>query len=433
MNSLLYYSDIVSLPPHIYISKKTKNPTLFGFFLSLITYISIIFVIINNFLQLCNKEIKSVIYSNSQELNNRTLNNSEFIFNIFYYGSKEFKSNISFKISLIDAENQKETELKYIKRDNYYQINDTVSVNGRVLCMIQFFCLNNNCNIFQNKQNYIIFHINYTTYSLNHSNFDNPLTTIFSEKSYYFFPEMKKKVIAYLSNINYVTKGGINWNKKEKKTIISEDLEEFSFSSDKNIVLGNFWFVIDLNNITYERIYPSIKDILSNIGGFISIMKTITYFIFIIYSEINSNIIVVENLLKKEISKINNKIILSFKMNDIKNIEPIFNNSNFELNETKGNLVDKDMNKNNDEEYNEFKKLFKINFCEKICKCFSSKNKKKLMNFCKEFVSQYLSVETIILNQIYFEEYFTKINKNNNESTNDELKYDDKEDKIKNT
>ena len=55
------------------------------------------------------------------------------------------------------------------------------------------------------------------------------------------------------------------------------------------------------------------------------------------------------------------------------------------------------------------------------------------MNFCKEFVSQYLSVETIILNQIYFEEYFTKINKNNNESTNDELKYDDKEDKIHNT
>ena len=379
MNSLLYYSDIVSLPPHIYISKKTKNPTLFGFFLSLITYISIIFVTINNFLQLYNKEIKSLIYSNSQELNNKTLNNSDFIFSIFYYGSKEFKSNISFKISLIDAENQKETELKYIKRDNYYQINDTVSVNGSVLCMIQFFCLNNNCNIFQNKQNYIIFRMSYTTYSLNHSNFDNPLTPIIPVKSYYFFPEMKKQVIAYLSNINYVTKGGINWNKKEKKTIISEDLDENIYSSNKNIVLGNFFFQIDLNNITYERIYPSIKDILSNIGGFISIMKTITYFIFIIYSEINSNIIVVENLLKKENSKINNKIILSYKMNDIKNIEPIFNNSNFELNETKGNLIDKDINKNNDEEYNEFKNLFKINFCEKICKCFTSKNKKKLM------------------------------------------------------
>ena len=37
------------------------------------------------------------------------------------------------------------------------------------------------------------------------------------------------------------------------------------------------------------------------------------------------------------------------------------------------------------------------------------------MNFCNEFVSQYLSVENIILNQIYFEEYYTKINKHNNE------------------
>ena len=411
MYNLFYYSDIVSLPPHIYISKKTKNPTIFGFILSLITYISIIFVTINNFLQLYNKEIKSLIYSNSQELNNRTLNNSEFIFGLSYYGSEEFKSNISFNISLIDVENKNETELKYVNRGNYYQINDTVSLNGSAYCKIQFYCLNNNCSVFKNEQNYIIFHISYITYSLNHSNFDNHLTKIYSEKSYYFFPEMQKNVIAYLSNINYVTKGGINWNKKEKKTIISEDLYEKIFSSNENIVLGNFIFQIDLNNITYERIYPSIKDILSNIGGFISIMKTITFFIFIIYSEINSNIIVVENLLKKENSKINNKIILSYKMNDIKNIEPIFNNSNFELNETKGNLIDKDINKNNDEEYNEFKNLFKINFCEKICKCFTSKNKKKLMYFCKEFVSQYLSVESIILNQMYFEECFTKINK----------------------
>ena len=192
----------------------------------------------------------------------------------------------------------------------------------------------------------------------------------------------------------------------------------------------NFIFRIDLAYITYEIIYPTIGDIMSNIGGFITIMKTITYFIFILYSEINSNITIIENILKKENSKINNKIFLSYKINDIKKIEPIINNSNFELNETKGNLVDKDINKNNDEEYIEFKKLFNIHFCEKICKCFTNNNKKKLMNFCNEFVSQYLSVENIILNQIYFEEYYTKINKHNNELTNDELKYDEQKEII---
>ena len=132
----------------------------------------------------------------------------------------------------------------------------------------------------------------------------------------------------------------------------------------------NFIFRIDLAYITYEIIYPTIGDIMSNIGGFITNIKTITYFIFILYSEII-------NIVKKENSKINNKIFLSYKINDIKKIESIINDSNFELNETKGNLVDKDINKNNDEEYKEFKKFFNIHFFEKICKCFfTNKNKK---------------------------------------------------------
>ena len=59
MYNLFYYSDIVSLPPHVYISKKTKNPTSFGFILSLITYISIILVAINNCLQLFSKKAKN--------------------------------------------------------------------------------------------------------------------------------------------------------------------------------------------------------------------------------------------------------------------------------------------------------------------------------------------------------------------------------------
>ena len=115
-------------------------------------------------------------------------------------------------------------------------------------------------------------------------------------------------------------------------------------------MLGQFRLEINLDQITYDRIYPTIGDILSNIGGFITIMKTITYFIFILYSEINSNITIIENILKKENSKINNKILLSYEINDIKKYESIVNNSNSDLNETKDNLVDKDINKINDEE-----------------------------------------------------------------------------------
>ena len=49
------------------------------------------------------------------------------------------------------------------------------------------------------------------------------------------------------------------------------------------------------------------------------------------------------------------------------------------------------------------------------------KDKTQLMNFCNEFVKKYLSVENIILNQLYCEEYY----KNNNNFLNKKLKADD--------
>ena len=434
MYNVFYYSDIVSLPPHIYISKKTKNPTFFGFILSLITYISILFVTINKFLKLYNKEVESVIYSKSQELSNRTLNNSDFAFKIDKVGTEEFKKNISFEIYLLNNEDYSLKEINYTNiTNNYYQIKDVVNLNGSLMFIIQFYCRNWNCSIFQNQNNYIQFVIAFRTYSFNHSNFYNPLNEVFHIRKFFFFPEMKKHIIGSVINVNYITKGGINWDEKENKTFIAQDIYEQSYSSDNTFEFGNFLLTINLDDITYERIYPTIGEIMSNIGGFITIMKTITYFIFILYSEINSNFTIIENILKKENFKINNKIFLSYKINDIKKIEPIINNSNFEANEAKRNLVDKDNNKNNDEEYKEFKKLFNIHFCEKICKCFTNNNKKKLMKFCNEFVSEYLSVENIILNQIYFEEYYTKINKHNDEVTNDELKYDEQKEIIQDT
>ncbi len=427
MYNLFYYSDIVSLPPHVYISKKTKNPTSFGFILSLITYIIILYVTINNFLK------PSIIYLKSQELSNRTLNNSEFNFSIHKYGTEEFKNNISFQIFLSKSYNGERKIINYTQINDVFQIKDLVNINGNVHCYIQFYCINENCTIFQNQNNYIRFRITFKPYSFNHSNFEHPLNKITDTRGFYFFPERKKEIKASLININYITKGGINWNQKENKTFIDEDIYESSFISSNNTLLGQFRFEINLDQITYERIYPTIEDILSNIGGFITIMKTITYFIFILYSEINSNINIIENILKKENTKINNKILLSYKINDIKKNESIVNDRYYELNETKDNLVDKDINKNNDEEYKEFKKLFNIHFFAKICKCFTNNNKKKLMKFCNAFVSEYLSVENIILNQIYFEEYYTKIIKRNNELTNDELKYDEQKEIIQDT
>ncbi len=78
MNIFFYYLDTVSLPPHVYILSKGKNVTILGFLLSLITYISLLYITIKNILQLYNKEYKSIIYSESQELNTLKLNSSDF-------------------------------------------------------------------------------------------------------------------------------------------------------------------------------------------------------------------------------------------------------------------------------------------------------------------------------------------------------------------
>ena len=64
MNFLFEHLDIVSLPPHLFILNKGKNVTMFGFLLSIITYISLLYVTIKNFLKLHNKEYKSVYIQN---------------------------------------------------------------------------------------------------------------------------------------------------------------------------------------------------------------------------------------------------------------------------------------------------------------------------------------------------------------------------------
>ena len=79
MDFLFFYTDIVSLPPSINILNKTKKTSFLGFFLSLVIYICVLFVSIKSVLQLYAKEYKAIIYSESQQLSNPTLNVSNII------------------------------------------------------------------------------------------------------------------------------------------------------------------------------------------------------------------------------------------------------------------------------------------------------------------------------------------------------------------
>ena len=60
-------------------------------------------------------------------------------------------------------------------------------------------------------------------------------------------------------------------------------------------------------------------------------------------------------------------------------------------------------------------------FLKKIFRFSFNKGKKELMKFCNKVVKKYLSVENIILNQLYCEEYY----ENNKEFLNQKSKTDD--------
>ena len=422
MNFLFEYLDLVSLPPHVFILNKGKNVTMFGLLLSILTYISLLYVTIKNFFQLHNKEYKSIIYSESQEINNFNLKDTNFCFDLELEGTEDFKKNISFFMLLTNYVDQSVVNLSYVKNKDGYCVDDKAIINSNISLVINFYCINNDCRIFKNKENFLKFQFWYKIYLLDHKNFTNPL----NEKEYldwsYYTSETTQLIIAKVKKLKYITKGGFKWDKIEERDIIG-NIKETRVPSSNIAQLGAFKIEFDTNCIIYERIYPSIIDICSNIGGFKSIMKTITYFIIIIYSEINNNCFIIENIFKKSNSNIKNKIILMNKMNNIKNIEPfsINNNNNIELNQTKDDKVEKLMNNEKKDEYYKFEKLFDINFFEKIFRFSFNKGKKELMKFCNKVVKKYLSVENIILNQLYCEEYY----ENNKEFLNQKSKTDD--------
>ena len=404
MNFLFQYLDIVSLPPHVFILNKGKNTTIFGILLSILTYISLLYVTIKNFLLLHNKEYKSIIYSESQELNNFNLKDSNFCFDLEFEGTEDFKKNISFFMVLVNYVDRSIVNLSYVKNKDGYCVDDKAIINSNISLFINFYCINNDCRIFKNKENYLKFNFWYKIYLLDHKNFTNPLNeTEYLDWSYYT-SETTQLIIAKVKKLRYITKGGFKWDKIEERDIIG-NIKETRVPSSNIAQLGAFKIEFDTNCIIYERIYPSIIDICSNIGGFKSIMKTITYFIIIIYSEINNNCFIIENIFKKGNSNIKNKIILN----------------NIELNQTKDDKDEKFMNNEKKDEYYKFEKLFDINFFAKIFRFSFDKGKKDLMKFCNEVVKKYLSVENIILNQLYCEEYY----ENNKEFLNQKSKTDD--------
>ena len=82
--------------------------------------------------------------------------------------------------------------------------------------------------------------------------------------------------------LKYITKGGIKWDKIEERDIVG-NIKETRVPSTNIEQLGLFKLEFDTNSIIYERIYPSITDIFSNIGGFINYENNYLFYYYYIF------------------------------------------------------------------------------------------------------------------------------------------------------
>ena len=205
-----------------------------------------------------------------------------------------------------------------------------------------------------------------------------------------------------------------NWNIKEKHFLPLIDIK-FSNNHDEYLL--------------YKRKKIEFLDVLANIGAILSTVRTIFVVFFSFYSKNFNNYKVVGKILdypKEPIKKIelttkfkddislNEKVVEDENMNKIKNSEPLINKP---LNDN--NFKHSDINKNDDSSFS----LDKLSFIDFLynniyLNCCKKKRNQEVINMVNDIIYKYLSIDSLIYNQMKLENLF-KDYKWNNSMLND--------------
>ena len=191
-------------------------------------------------------------------------------------------------------------------------------------------------------------------------------------------------------------------------------------------ILGEFLMTNTQRQYTeYKRRKISMLDVLAKIGALFTTFYSCFTFIFKYYSTNFDNYTIIQTILKQKLKeKTIKNIELSNNILDNSNDNPILNDGNksnpFIINEK--NLIINDENNDDIEKEKEikFKKLtfahFFLNniYCKNFSK-FNGQNSQEIINICNDIISNYLSVESLLYNQILLENLFKDYNWNNKE------------------
>ena len=453
MNNL----DFLSGPPNIFIFQKQSNKTTFGgvlFLIYIIIMIGITFIYIMDYIynekytieysSYLNADDKTSsnpfayldIYNESYSENNPIINIS---FNLFKT-NESYTINLSDRFVILDAFNN----FAELKRDTIYQ--RKVSEFGFI---IVYMCEDIDCMLNEDDSSTFDYYveIKYNGFDLNHQE-DIPLKNNASKlfHNFYLFSFnsaliklLNWEIVKYkeikgisrlfdmlLDNQNEYTGGYIS---SSECTFINHPIINQRYIPGKlTKVLGEFLMTTGQRQYTeYKRRKISLLDVVANIGALFMTLYSCFIFTFKYYSKNYDNYEIIQTIINKKLN------VNVTKKNNITELNEFSKDSNNELIINKNNTDSLINNKNNfcinddedldDIKLNKDKNIKKLSFAHFFfnniyCKNCNKFYEQEIIRICNETMSNYLSVESILYNQIMLENLFKDYSWNNRELNN---------------
>ena len=441
--------DFLNSPIQLFFFEKKTNKTLLGGILFIIYILSMLTIVIFYVINYCLNDKYEVRYSRYKyysrsdiyNQNNEKDNFFNFSYNFYKFTTEYEQEELDHNFFLMNSEfepmNRNEFNISKIEETAFY---------------ITYLCIGN-CSFDSDEDIVYYMDINYTGYKIDHQNEKTPLDTHDSNNTFtktLFFTSDKTNIYTIdFEVIKYKEEKGLlglfdNWmNKKNEFSCIDigsiDKTEaknflylEFGESDMKFIfqILAVIVFSNDKHEIEeYIRKKMSILDIFANIGSLFSTFLTIFSFLFKFYSEKNNNYTIIKELLSSpkinSNSKINiskaktikleniskkNKNYLNFDKKSIdtsKSVPFKMENDNIINNNNKINTNNENIIKQKEENDNIII-LDKICFIDFLLDNFNCKKIKKkkshiIIDICDKIIAKYISIETILYNQIILE------------------------------
>ena len=388
------YCDFLSSSPTIYLLNQTKGKSKLGGFLSIIYVLVMIGISIYYF----------YLYFSGQkfELKYRTDN-----LRTYPENKQRFIHSQQIQIYILINKKNIYSELKYelFNKNKYYDESNLTRCENHFIKNFEgdTFCFNTNFfgNYFSIKCKDNCTDLNGKPYELSFSVITQNLKINHDEKNPFEFSHEIGETFFANTKSNFFQNHFLLWTPVIYNTtkIFSREREEslnfyindiINRIQSKDIdddIMAQLYFDLSINCDIYDRIYITLIDTISAIGGLFSPVKICFATLIMFYSDFENNYRITEKVILKK-NTYQNFAKSKNKLDD-------YNVKSIEFNEKK--LLEKKIRTRSCEHF----------FCS-FFNCGKNKNRKtmKILNTCNDFVMKYLSAENIIFNNILFEKFY---------------------------